>query len=82
MSFAIREHVRVSADSSVLVRNAALPPGAAVEVIVMLESAPLSANDPAPGAASYSFLDRAQQLSIDAPADFSTSYDDLIAPRP
>lgn len=82
MSFAIREHVRVGADSSVLVRHAALPPGAAVEVIVMLEPAPVPANDGGSNAASYSFLDRAQQLSIDAPADFSTSYDDLIAPRP
>ena len=82
MSFAIREHVRVSADRSVLVRHAALPPGAAVEVIVMLEPAPVSVNHAGSNAASYSFLDRAQQLSIDAPADFSTSYDDLIAPRP
>ena len=81
MSFAIRAHVRAGADSSVLVRDAALPPGAAVEVIVMLEPAPVSANDAGSNAASYSFLDRAQQLSIDAPADFSTSYDDLIAPR-
>ena len=48
----------------------------------MLEPAPVSANDGGSNAASYSFLDRAQQLSIDAPADFSTSYDDLIAPRP
>ena len=82
MTFAIREHTRVGADRSVSVRNAALPPGAAVEVIVMLESTPTPTNDAATNPASYSFLDRAQQLTIDAPADFSTSYDDLIAPRP
>ena len=82
MSLAIREHTRVSADRSVSVRHESLPPGAAVEVIVMLESAATPANDAASSAASYSFLDRAQQLTIDAPADFSTSYDDIIAPRP
>lgn len=77
MLFAIREHACVSADHSVLVRHESLPPGAAVEVIIMLEPTP-AAN---PGG-SYSFLDRAQQLSIDAPADFSAFYEDVIAPRP
>ena len=77
MSFAIREHVCVSADRSVLVRHESLPPGAAVEVIIMLEQTPVAHTG-----VSYSFLDRAQQLSIDAPADFSTSYEEIIAPRP
>lgn len=77
MSFAIREHTCVSADRSVLVRHESLPPGAAVEVIILLEQTP-AANT----ARGYSFLDRAQQLSIDAPADFSTSYEEFIAPRP
>ena len=77
MSFAIREHVCVSADRSVLVRHESLPPGAAVEVIIMLEQTP-AANT----GGSYSFLDRARQLSIDAPADFSVSYEDIIAPPP
>jgi len=60
----------------------ALPPGAVVDVIVMLEQAPEPADASKSNTASYSFLDRARQLSIEAPADFSTSYDDLIAPRP
>lgn len=76
MSFAIREHAYVSADRSVLVRHESLPPGAAVEVIIMLEQTPAATTS-----GSYSFLDRAQQLSIDAPADFSTSYEEFIAPR-
>ena len=77
MSFAIREHACVGADHSVLVRHESLPPGAAVEVIILLEPTPAANTD-----GSYSFLDRAQQLRIDAPADYSTSYEEHITPRP
>ncbi len=75
MSAVIIEHVNVFDLPEAW--RAKLPAPSAARVTVRIEE---EAPTPNKGG-SYSFLDLAQRLSIDAPADFSTSYEDLIAPR-
>ena len=69
MSIAIREQVRVAADRSVHVSSPLLEPGAEAEVIVLVNSTTV------PGKA-YSSFDAMRANPIDAPEDFSTSYED------
>ena len=69
MSIAIREQVRVAADRSVHVSSPLLEPGAEAEVIVLVNSTT------APSKA-YSSFDAMRANPIDAPEDFSTSYED------
>ena len=69
MSVAIREQVRVAADRSVHVSSPLLEPGAKAEVIVLVKS------KSAPGKV-YSSFDAMHANPIDAPEDFSTSYED------
>lgn len=75
MALALRTHAIVDADHGVTLHAAELKPGAKVEVIVLAEAG----NEDKQGA---SFLDAIAGLSIDAPADFSTTFDrDLYANR-
>ena len=69
MSIAIRENVRVAADHSVQVRNPLLEPGANAEVTVLVGV------KPSPGR-RYSAFDAMRENPIDAPENFSTTFDD------
>ena len=75
MTFALRSRTVVDADHAVTLRAPELMPGATVEVIVLVEQA--AANQ-----TGSSFLDAAKDIRIDAPADYSTNFDDgLYNPR-
>ena len=68
MSIAIREQVRVAPDRSVHVTSPLLEPGSEAEVIVLVNARPM------PGK-PYSSLDAMRANPIDAPEDFSTSFE-------
>ena len=69
MSSALRQTVRVSADHSIIVHHAAWCPGEELEILVRAK---------APQHSSYSFLDVLEDVALDTPADFSTSYEKII----
>jgi hypothetical protein len=69
MNAVIRERVKIDQEGTVIVSDGRLHRGDEVEVIVR----------PARGS---KFLQTARNLSIDAPADFSLSYEDSLHPRP
>ena len=69
MSIAIREHVRVAADRSVHVSSPLLEPGSNAEVIVLVDA------KPSPGT-PYCAFDVMRENPIDAPENFSTTFDD------
>ena len=69
MSIAIREHVRVAPDRSVHVSSPLLEPGATAEVIVLVNAKPILGRP-------YSAFDAMRENPIDAPENFSTSFDD------
>lgn len=69
MSIAIREHVRVAPDRSVHVSNPLLEPGATAEVIVLVNAKPIVGRP-------YSAFDVMRENPIDAPENFSTSFED------
>lgn len=68
MSIVIREQVRVAPDRSVHVTSPLLEPGSKAEVIVLVNARP------APGK-PYSSFDAMRANPIDAPEDFSTSFE-------
>ena len=68
MSIAIREQVRVAPDRSVHVTSPLLEPGSKAEVIVLVNARPV------PGK-PYSSFDAMRANPIDAPEDFSTSFE-------
>jgi len=71
MTFAVRSHAVVNENHAVTLRALELTPGATVEVIVLVEQA--AANQ-----TGASFLDTAKDIRIDAPADYSTNFDDAL----
>ena len=71
MSIAIREHVRVAPDRSVRVSSPLLEPGAKAEVIVLVDATPALGKP-------YSAFDVMRANPIDAPADFSTRFEDEL----
>ena len=68
MSIAIREQIRVASDRSVHVTSPLLEPGSKAEVIVLVNVRPASGKP-------YSSFDAMRANPIDAPEDFSTSYE-------
>ena len=68
MSIAIREQVQVAPDRSVHVSSPLLEPGAKADVIVLVSTKP-SLGKP------YSAFDVMRENPIDAPEDYSTSWE-------
>jgi hypothetical protein len=68
MNAVIRERIKIDQEGTVVVSDSRLHWGDEVEVIVR----------PARGS---KFLHTARSLSIDAPADFSLTYEDSLRPR-
>ena len=69
MNALIRERIKVDQEGTVVVSDSRLHRGDEVEVIVRL-------------AGGSKFLHTARGLNIDAPADFSLTYEDNLHPRP
>ena len=69
MNLVIRERVKVDLHGAVTVTDSRLHPGDEVEVIVRPIDRPAS-----------SFLKAARMVSIDAPSDYSTSFEDVLRP--
>lgn len=68
MSIAIREQVRVAPDRSVHVTSPLLEPGTKAEVIVLISAKPVLGKP-------YSAFDVMRENPIDAPEDYSTSWE-------
>ena len=73
MTLALRQQAVVDRNHTVHLQNAELVPGARVEVIVLVEAAA----KPVQGK-SISFLASARQHAIDAPPDFSVTFEDNL----
>ena len=71
MTLALRSRTVVNEDHAVTLRAPELTPGSTVEIIVLVEQA--AANQ-----IGASFLDAAKDIQIDAPADYSTNFDDAL----
>jgi hypothetical protein len=70
MNAMIREFVKVDADHTIHLVDPRLQPGQIVQIIV---SAAPAANTPTP-----SLLELASQYPIDAPADYSTNFEQVL----
>lgn len=71
MAITIRERVRVAADRSVHVSNPLLEPGANADVIVQVNAGSASGT-------RYCAFDVMRAHPIDAPENYSTSFDDEL----
>ncbi len=70
---AIREITKVKAGGTVEIRNAALPAGEEVEVIVLLQPRKTKMDgDP------YAFLKVLQEANLEGPSDWSEHLDDYL----
>ncbi len=72
MTLALRSRTVVNEDHAVFLRAPELKPGVVVEVIVLVEQAEAGSQ------AGASFLDAMKDIQIDAPADYSTNFDNTI----
>jgi len=70
MALAVRQQMVVDQNHTVHLQSSELRPGSKVEVIVLVESEARQALEK-----PVSFLDGAQKLSIDAPPDFSATFE-------
>lgn len=70
MALAVRQQMVVDKDHAIHLQSPEFKPGSRVEVIVLMENEIQQA-----GKTSASFMVGAQKISIDAPADFSVSFE-------
>ena len=70
MALAVRQQMVVDQNHAVHLQSPELKPGSKVEVIVLVESEARQ-----PKEMPVSFLEGAQALSIDAPPDFSATFE-------
>lgn len=70
MALAVRQQMVVDQDHAIHLQSSELKPGSRVEVIVIMESEVRQAREN-----PVSFLSGAQKLSIDAPPDFSVTFE-------
>jgi len=70
MTLAVRQQMVVDQNHTVHLQSAELEPGSRVEVIVLVENEARQAMDK-----PMSFLEGAQKLAIDAPPDFSVTFE-------
>ncbi|MBI5438828.1 MAG: hypothetical protein HY936_07770 [Nitrosomonadales bacterium] len=70
MTLAVRQQMVVDKNHTIHLQNSELKPGSRVEVIVLMESEARQAKEK-----PMSFLEGAQKLSIDAPPDFSATFE-------
>lgn len=73
MTLALRQQAVVDQNHPVYLQNAGLVPCAKVEVIVLVEAAASQTREK-----STSFLVGARQLVIDAPSDFSVTFEENL----
>jgi len=70
MTLAVRQQIVVDQNHTIHLQNSGLKPGSKVEVIVLVEDEARQAKEK-----PMSFLEGAQKLSIDAPPDFSVTFE-------
>lgn len=70
MTVAVRQQMVVDQNHTIHLQSAELKPGSRLEVIVLVENEVRQAKEK-----PVSFLEGAQELSIDAPPDFSATFE-------
>ncbi len=70
MALAVRQQMVVDQNHAIHLQSSELKPGSRVEVIVLVENEVHQAKEK-----PMSFLEGAQKLSIDAPPDFSATFE-------
>lgn len=70
MALAVRQQMVVDQNHAIHLQSSELKPGSRVEVIVLVENEARQAKEK-----PVSFLEGAQKLSIDAPPDFSATFE-------
>ena len=70
MALAVRHQMLVDQNHTIHLQSSELKPGSRVEVIVLVENEAQQAKEK-----PVSFLEGAQKLSIDAPPDFSATFE-------